>query len=669
MSEDIILQNLNEPQKEAVTHTEGPLLVFAGAGSGKTRVITNRIAYLIAVKKVVPANILAVTFTKKAAEEMQERINSILNELKISPSSRPLIGTFHSIGSLILRQQADKTGLSRNFSIYDSDDTEGLIKDILVEQNVDIKQIRPKAVAAMISSAKNELISPEDFPYSYSGYIEDIVAQVYTSYQKHLKEKNAVDFGDLLAIPVNLLKVDQAVLKKYQDQFKYILVDEYQDTNKAQYEFIKSLAQEHQNLCVVGDDDQGIYAWRGADIKNILSFEKDFSNVKVVKLEQNYRSVKTVIHAAVSVIQRNIARAEKSLWTDKEDGEKITVYQARDPEGEAQYVLDEIHTLRSRGHSLKDMAVLYRTNYQSRAIEEELLRRGIPYKLVGGFRFYERKEVKDIISYLRFTHNIKDDLSLNRIINTPPRKAGPKAVRDLNQMAQQLGCSLGETLVAVYLSDNPSDTEIPGVSKALVKKVEERKEELAKYEWLVGLFGEIYIRTQDMNVLEAIKYVVDRIKYESYIDDGTEAAEARLENIEELKNVAGSYVMKSGDQSTALFLEEITLIEQEQDKAKDAEGNAVTLMTLHASKGLEFPVVFIIGMEEGIMPHSRAFVEEKELEEERRLCYVGITRAKERLYMTFAEGRNTMGGFAQQIPSRFLTEIPEELCEYYSWNS
>jgi DNA helicase-2/ATP-dependent DNA helicase PcrA len=669
MSEDIILQNLNEPQKEAVTHTEGPLLVFAGAGSGKTRVITNRIAYLIAVKKITPSNILAVTFTKKAAEEMQERINSILNELKISPSSRPLIGTFHSIGSLILRKEADKVGLSRNFSIYDSDDSEGLIKDILIEQNVDIKQVRPKAVSAMISSAKNDLISPEDFPYTYSGYIEDIVAQVYTSYQKHLKEKNAVDFGDLLAIPVNLLKVDQAVLKKYQDQFKYILVDEYQDTNKAQYEFIKSLAQEHQNLCVVGDDDQGIYAWRGADIKNILSFEKDFSNVKVVKLEQNYRSVKTVIHAAVSVIQRNIARAEKSLWTDKEDGEKITVYQARDPEGEAQYVLDEIHTLRSRGHSLKDMAVLYRTNYQSRAIEEELLRRGIPYKLVGGFRFYERKEVKDIISYLRFTHNIKDDLSLNRIINTPPRKAGPKAVRDLNQMAQQLGCSLGETLVAVYLSDNPSDTEIPGVSKALVKKVEERKEELAKYEWLVGLFGEIYIRTQDMNVLEAIKYVVDRIKYESYIDDGTEAAEARLENIEELKNVAGSYVMKSGDQSTALFLEEITLIEQEQDKAKDAEGNAVTLMTLHASKGLEFPVVFIIGMEEGIMPHSRAFVEEKELEEERRLCYVGITRAKERLYMTFAEGRNTMGGFAQQIPSRFLTEIPEELCEYYSWNS
>lgn len=668
MSEDIILENLNPPQKEAVTYTQGPLLVFAGAGSGKTRVITNRIAYLIAVKKVSPASILAVTFTKKAAEEMQERINSLLSKLKVSPSSRPLIGTFHSIGSLILRKEAEKVGLDRNFSIYDSDDSENLIKDILVEQNVDVKQVRPKTVSHLIGSAKNDLISPEDFPLTYSGYIEDIVAQVYKAYQKHLQEKNAVDFGDLLSLPVHILKTDMSVLKKYQQQYQYILVDEYQDTNKAQYEFIKMLAQEHQNLCVVGDDDQGIYAWRGADIKNILSFEKDFNNVKVVKLEQNYRSVKTVIHAAVSVIQRNLARAEKSLWTDKEEGEKITVYQARDPEDESQYVIDEIHTLRQRGYNLKDIAILYRTNYQSRAIEEELLRRGLPYKLVGGFRFYERKEIKDIISYLRFTHNIKDDLSLSRIINTPPRKAGPKAVSDLNILARELGCSLGQLLVAVYLSDNP-DLQVEGIAEGLSEKVEQKKEQLAKYLWLTDLFGEIYVKVQDMNVLEAIKYIVERIRFEEYLDDGTEAAQARIENLEELKNVASSYVVASSEQSTALFLEEITLIEQEQDKNRDEEGNAVTLMTLHSSKGLEFPVVFMVGMEEGIMPHSRSFTDERELEEERRLCYVGITRAKERLWMTFSQGRNTMGGFSQQVPSRFLTEIPEELCEYYSWNA
>lgn len=649
-------------------HTEGPLLVFAGAGSGKTRVITNRIAYLISNKGIKPENILAVTFTKKAAEEMLERITGILSDLRLDVSDLPTVGTFHSIGALILRRESSKLGLSTNFSIYDSDDSENLIKEIMMEMNVDTKQVKPKIVSFMISSAKNDLLSAKDYPYQHSGYIEDIVAQVYEKYESLLLGQNAVDFGDLLSLVVKLFKENPDVLKRYQDRYQYILVDEYQDTNKAQYEMIKMLAGDSQNICVVGDDDQGIYGWRGADIKNILSFEKDFAGVKVVKLEQNYRSVANVIHAAVSVIQRNVSRAEKSLWTDKEEGEKITVYQAQDPEDESRYLVDEINTLVHRGSKLKSFAVLYRTNYQSRAIEEELLRRGIPYKLVGGYRFYERKEIKDIISYLRFTHNIKDDLSLSRIINVPSRKAGPKAVATLYSFARSLGMSAGEFLVSKYVIDNEGVERPEGVTEEMLEKIR-NSDDANKHAWLSDLFGQLYCTTSKMNVLEAIKFIIDRVNYENHIDDGTEEAQSRLENLEELKNVASNYVVKSAESSTALFLQEITLIEQEQNKNVDEGGNAVTLMTLHSSKGLEFPYVFMVGMEEGILPHSRSFVEEREMEEERRLCYVGITRARERLWMTFAEGRNTVGGFTQQIPSRFLTEIPEDICEYYSWNA
>jgi len=657
MSKDLILENLNPPQKEAVLHVDGPLLIFAGAGSGKTMVITRRIAHMISEKGINPENILAVTFTKKAAEEMQERVSKILRDIGLDSSKKPLIGTFHSIGAMILRKEAEKVGLSNSFSIYDSDDSDSLIKEIISSMHLDPKQIKPQVISSYISSAKNDLIGPESFSYSYSGYIEDIAAQVYEEYQKLLKSQNAVDFGDLIYLPAKLFSEDGEALNRYSNRFNYLLVDEYQDTNKAQYVLAKSISEAHKNICVVGDDDQGIYAWRGADIQNILSFERDFPDVKVVKLEQNYRSVANVIHAAVSVIERNSSRAEKTLWTAKESGEKISVYQARDPEDESQFVVDELLSFKSSGHSLKECAILYRTNYQSRVIEEELLKRGISYKLVGGYRFYERKEIKDVISYLRFIHNIKDDHSVSRILNIPNRKIGPKSISRLFELAKKSDCSVGELLVTKY---NP---------KIFDRNISDVENELGKYSSLVELFGSIYEGCQNKNVVQAISVILDETRYIEWIDDGSEEAQARIENIEELKSVASSYAIKNPDQSIAQFLEEITLIEQEQDKNVREGADAVTLMTLHSSKGLEFPAVFIIGMEEGIFPHSRSFADGNELEEERRLCYVGITRAKERLWLTFTEGRNTIGGYSSQIPSRFLAEIPQELCEYYSWNS
>lgn len=662
------MENLNPPQREAVMHTQGPLLVFAGAGSGKTKVITSRIAYLICHHNIKPENILAVTFTKKASEEMQERIDKLLSEVGVSQSERPAIGTFHSIGAMILRREANLVGLTNSFSIYDTDDSDNLIKEIILSMNLDIKQIKPQAISWLIGAAKNDLVSPEDFPFKYSGYIEDIAAEVYTKYQKQLTDQNSVDFGDLIYYPAKILQENLGILEKYQNKYQYLLIDEYQDTNKSQYVMSKLLAQVHRNICVVGDDDQGIYGWRGADIQNILSFEKDFPEVKVVKLEQNYRSVANVIHAAVAVIEKNVSRAEKTLWTDKSDGEKIVIYQAENPEDEARYVVDELISFRNSGRKLKEAAFLYRTNYQSRVLEEELLRRGISYKLVGGFRFYERKEIKDIISYLRFVHNIKDDLSLSRVLNVPARKMGPKSVSELFTLARSLHLSIGELLVGAYIINNEIKND-GIVDESVISDVMSKIEEAGKFNNIINIFGEIYVGCKDKNALIAIKEIIELTKYDNYIDDGSEAAQSKLENLTELKNVAASYVTKSSDNSIALFLQEITLIEQEQDKNMREGGDSVTLMTMHSAKGLEFPAVFIVGMEEGIFPHSRSFTDNKELEEERRLCYVGITRAKERLWLTFAEGRNQMGGYSSQIPSRFLAEIPQDLCEYYSWSA
>lgn len=669
MEQDIILGKLNPQQKKAVMCTEGPLLVFAGAGSGKTRVITNRIAYLIAEKGVKPENILAVTFTKKASGEMLERIKSLLKDLHRDVTDLPMIGTFHSIGATFLRQKAKEVGLLHNFSIYDSDDSENLIKEIMLEMKIDIKQIRPKAIAHFIEAAKNDMVTPAQFPNHFGGYIEDITAQVYPAYQDQLKAQNSVDFGDLLFLAVKMLEENEEVRKYYQNKYKYILIDEYQDTNNAQYRFAKLLSEKHHNICVVGDDDQGIYAWRGADIKNIQSFEKDFKNVTVIKLEQNYRSTRNVIEAAVSVIQQNNQRVVKNLWTDNNQGEAITVYQARDQEEEAEYVVENIRHLRDLMMPLSNVAVLYRTNYQSRAIEEAMLKEGIPYKLVGGFRFYERKEVKDVISYLRFIYNLKDELSLSRVLNVPTRKMGPKAVKLLHELAKKCSCTIGEFLVGAYATLNPEYKHLCDIKELSMSKISELQAESEKLKLVVNLFGMLYFQSKEKDVLELIDIILERTRYIQWFDDGTEQSDMKKENITELKNVAYTYVTKFGKQSLEMFLNEINLIEQEQDKNQDGSGNYVNLMTLHSSKGLEFDYVFLIGMEEGLLPHSRAFMEEKELEEERRLCYVGITRAKQKLYLTFAENRLTREGYSSQLPSRFLGEIPQNICEYYSWNA
>lgn len=663
------MDKLNPEQKKAVMCTEGPLLVFAGAGSGKTRVITNRIAYLIIEKGIDPSNILAVTFTKKAAGEMQERVTTLLKDLGYNSDRIPTIGTFHSIGAMMLRQNAKELGLTNNFSIYDSDDSENMIKEILLERDIDIKQIKPQAIAYYIGAAKNEMISPDRFKHHYGGYIEDIAAEIYPAYQKQLLAQNSVDFGDLLYLTVKLLDENEKIREKYQQKFKYILIDEYQDTNFAQYKFAKLLSENHHNICVVGDDDQGIYAWRGANIKNIQSFSEDFKDVTIVKLEQNYRSTKNVIKAAVQVIEQNNSRVEKVLWTDNNDGDSITVYQASDQENEAEYIIEQITYLQRLGVSLRDMAVLYRTNYQSRAIEEALLKSGLPYKLVGGFRFYERKEIKDIISYLRFCFNIKDELSIDRIINIPPRKMGPRSVAKLHDLSKDASCTLGEFLTTAYTVLNPEYQDRVSVRKNVLEKITDLKPEWEKHMNIINTFGLIYFLSKGLNILEIIDLILEKTKYIQWFDDRTEQSEMKKENIIELKNVASTYVERYGKKSLEMFLNEINLIEQEQDKNQDGSGNYLNLMTLHSSKGLEFDYVFIVGMEEGLLPHSRSFLEEDDMEEERRLCYVGITRAKQKLFLTFAEKRQTREGYTSQIPSRFLGEIPQEICDYYSWNN
>jgi len=669
MKLDIILGGLNPEQKKAVECTEGPLLVFAGAGSGKTRVITSRVAYLISEKNVKPENILAVTFTKKAAGEMLERIKSILKDINADIEDLPSVGTFHSIGALFLRQNAKAVGLTNNFSIYDSDDSENLIKELMIERQIDIKQIKPQSISYLISAAKNEMVSPETFGSHYGGYIEDIAAEIYPAYQKQLKTQNSVDFGDLLYLTVKMLEENEEVRKYYQEKYHYLLIDEYQDTNQAQYKFAKLLSEVRQNICVVGDDDQGIYAWRGADIKNIQSFEEDFAKVTVIKLEQNYRSTKNVISAAVSVIQQNNKRVGKKLWTDNEDGENISIYQARDQEDESEYVVGKIKHMGDMHIPLSNIAILYRTNYQSRAIEEALLKAAVPYKLVGGFRFYERKEIKDVISYLRFLYNIKDELSLGRIINVPARKIGPKTVASLHELAHKADCAIGELLVGAYALGHPESQAIIDLGGGLLNRISEVSEELAKFASLISTFGYLYVEARKKNLLDIIDIILEKTNYIQWFDDGTDQAQMKKENVTELKNVAYQYVKKYPNKSLEMFLNEITLIEQEQDKNQDGSGSYVNLMTLHSSKGLEFDYVFVIGMEEGLLPHSRAFTDENELEEERRLCYVGITRAKQKLTLTFAETRLTREGFTSQIPSRFLGEIPQEICEYYSWNA
>ncbi|MGF7429726.1 DNA helicase PcrA [Thermoanaerobacterium thermosaccharolyticum] len=633
-----ILDKLNDRQKEAVVTTEGPLLILAGAGSGKTRVLTHRIAYLIKEKRVSPANILAITFTNKAAQEMKDRVESLLGYV-----GDIWISTFHSACVRILRRDIEKIGYDKNFVIYDTQDQKSLVSDCIKELDLNEKQYTPKGMLSAISKAKDKMISPDEYLLEFGNdYRNKKVADVYRLYQKKLKKDNALDFDDIIIKTIELFKKDEEILRYYQDRFRYIMVDEYQDTNRPQYEFVNLLAKRYRNLCVVGDDDQSIYGWRGADIKNILDFEKDYPEAKVIKLEQNYRSTQIILDAANNVIDNNIKRKKKQLWTDNKDGEKIIVCEVQNEREEANFIIDRIKDLIANGRKYSDFAILYRTNAQSRIFEEACMMNDIPYKLVGALRFYDRKEIKDIIAYLRILVNPYDDVSLKRIINVPKRGIGESTVSALEQYAREHDTSM-------YFA-------IPNVElKGRARKVLDN---------FKNFIDDLINQLDFMNIIEVIDYILEKTGYMDELKaDDTKESESRIENINEFIRAAREFIETSEDKSLESFLSGITLV-SDIDTAGDI-GESVVLMTLHSAKGLEFPVVFMAGMEEGIFPSSMSFIDEHELEEERRLCYVGITRAKERLFMTYARTRNLYGKPQYNTASRFINEIPQDLIVEY----
>lgn len=625
------LKDLNPQQTEAVEHTQGPLLILAGAGSGKTKVLTYRIAYILQQQLAGPEQILAVTFTNKAAGEMKHRIAQLLG----SSVPLPWMGTFHSICVRILKRDGHYVGIGSNFTIYDPSDQLDLVKDAMEKLNVSIKDFNPRAVHSHISSAKNELVSASDYSSYASGYFQEVVAQVYPVYQQLLKENNAVDFDDLLMLTVRLLQENREVQEKYQHLFRYILVDEYQDTNHAQYILVNLLAKKHQNICCVGDDDQSIYAFRGANIRNILNFHRDYPTAHIVKLEQNYRSTQKILDAAHAVVSKNKQRTPKKLWTSNPAGEQLEVFTAENERGEADWVVSQAKQLIAAGVNPEEIAVLYRTNAQSRNIEEACVRLGLPYRIVGGVRFYERKEIKDVLAYLRVLYNPADDVSLKRIINVPKRSIGPKAVAELGQVAKSAGISITQYLIA---------NEFVSESKAVGQ--------------FAKLLSELMNQVEKLNIVELIDYLLTHTKYIESLQDGSAENEMRIENIKELISVAAKYEQAGPKEGLMLFLEEVSLLEEE---VKDAEGGAVTMMTIHAAKGLEYEYVFLVGMEEGLFPHSRVFTDPSELEEERRLAYVAITRAKKRLYMLHADSRVYFGSRQNNMVSRFVNDIPEHL--------
>lgn len=588
-----LLNDLNPDQQKAVTHTDGPVLILAGAGSGKTRVLTCRVAYLVAEKKISPHNILMVTFTNKAAKEMKNRIRALIHTKDL-----PYAGTFHSLCALILRIDGKHINIPPNFVIYDDQDQIDAVKDVMKKLDISPKLYNPRAVLSTISQAKNELIPALEYPNLARGNFQETVARVYLGYQKLLLENEALDFDDLLMKTVMLFRRNPDVLGKYQEKYHYVLIDEYQDTNKAQYELTKQLSARWRNICVVGDASQSIYRWRGADFRNITNFRTDFPEVKVFNLEQNYRSTQTILNAAFGVISKNTSHPILKLWTDKKGGEYITLYEARNEQDEATFL---IHMILQSGRPFSDFAVLYRTNAQSRVLEEAFLHAGVPYTLVGGTRFYERKEIKDVLSYLRLLSNPKDTVSYNRI--------------------EKLG-------------------------KGRMQKFLSFADETRKDNKLVNF-----------TTLELLDNTLDATRYLELYDANVEEEAYRLENIKELRSVATEFPVLTE------FLENVALVEQEYipEHVKEMGENrqAVTLMTLHAAKGLEFPIVAIVGMEEGIFPHSRSLMEKDEIEEERRLCYVGITRAKEKLYLTYANRRLFFGTRTQNMISRFIADIPE----------
>lgn len=631
---DYLFEGLNPEQARAVKTTEGPLLIQAGAGSGKTKTLTHRIAYIIAAKKAYPVNILAVTFTNKAAREMRERVAKLLGEQADDRSFMPYMGTFHSICVRLLRQDGEHIGIPRSFVIFDETDRINAVKQVSKQLHIDEKSFPARTLSGLISGAKNDLMTPQEYADLAASPAQRAAAQVFPLYQQVLRDASALDFDDLIAQTVRLLEMHPEVRAKWQTQFKYIMIDEYQDTNAAQYKLVKLLTNQDKNIAVVGDDWQSIYSWRGADFRNILNFERDYPDCTVIKLEQNYRSTKHILDAAHSVITKNRQRSDKRLWTSAAGGLPVQVLQLVDERAEGGAVVRRIRDGIDQGiRKYSDYAVLYRTNAQSRAIEEIFIHYGIPYRIVGGVRFYDRKEIKDLLAYLRLVFQPEDRVSFERIVNVPARGIGAKSVEKFFAWQRASGLTLREALTQ---SDECSDIT-PRARKAL-----------AELNDILVSMRELVDETPPAALIDSL---VRRIDYLGYLDDGTAQGESRQENVKELIGVAQTYQAVGLDG----FLEEVALI-SDLDQV-DLASDAVTLMTLHAAKGLEFPVVFMIGMEETVFPHSRALYDQSEMEEERRLCYVGMTRAREELYLISATSRRLYGGVQHNPPSRFLSEI------------
>lgn len=623
------LEYLNDRQKEAVLYGDGPLLILAGAGSGKTSVLTKRVAYLIKERNVSPKNIVAITFTNKAAKEMKERIIKEVGKEGYDIQ----ISTFHSFGLRIIKENYEKLGYEKNFTIIDSDDSLTVVKKILKEMGIDSTRFNPKFIKNQISSCKNEMVTPEKYKNLVNDELSDITYKVYKKYQDTLLRNNSLDFDDLLIKPIELFNKYKEVLENYQELFKYVFIDEYQDTNEAQYILSKMISAKYKNICVVGDDAQSIYSWRGANFKNILNFEKDYKNANVILLEQNYRSTKTILNAANSVIKNNINKKDKNLWTDNSIGEKIKYVRTNDEKDEASYVTREIRNLVNNGVSLDDIAVLYRTNAQSRTIEEGFLNSNIPYKIVGAFAFYSRKEIKDLLAYLKLIYNTKDDVSLMRIINYPKRKIGAKTIENLSMDAVLNGTSMFDVI------SSGKELEF----KKLILEMKEKSEVLS--------------------LTETIDMVLDLSGIKSELEsEHTLEADIRLENLNEFKSITKTFEEESGIASLEDFLNEVSLVSDVNDQKND-NSPKVTLMTIHAVKGLEYKYVFVIGMEENIFPHINSCEEDGGIEEERRLCYVAITRAKEKLYLVNALRRMLYGKTSVNMPSRFINEIDKDLID------
>ena len=637
-----ILKGLNDKQYEAVTKTQGPCLVIAGAGSGKTKVLTHKIAYLIEHEGAKPWDILAITFTNKAANEMKERITNLIGEA----AKDIWMGTFHSICVKILRRFIDRIGFDSSFIIFDTSDQKTLVKGCLRDLGIDDKMFTDRSVLSEISNAKNEMLEPDEYQLRANGdFRKEKIATVYELYQKRLKENNAIDFDDIINYTIKILLENPDIMEYYSNKFKYVLVDEYQDTNKSQFTLVTMLASKHGNITVVGDNDQGIYSFRGADISNILNFEKDFPGTKIIKLEQNYRCTGNILKAANAVIKNNEVKYKKELWTQNEEGNLPKVYQAKNEYDEGAYVVEQIeHLKREEYYKYSDFAILYRMNTQSRAIEDILRRENIPYKIIGGLKFYERKEIKDIIAYLRLIQNGNDNLSLKRIINEPKRGIGKTSLDKVEQLSIQTGISMYEII---------KNAEQYGLNRVYLNSRE-----------FVNCIEELKAKKEELPISELIKQTLKKSGYTKALEnENTIEAENRIENLDEFLTVAIEFEEQEAENTLSAFLEGITLSSDIDNLEEDED--YVTLMTLHSAKGLEFPVVFLVGMEEGIFPGYKSISEPTELEEERRLCYVGITRAKEHLFLTCSKQRTIFGSTSYNPVSRFLGEIPEDLLEGY----